>query len=124
MDIDIYNVNKDINKVKKSVHKVNNGVYKVSNKLEDIFVVGDLHGDYQVLVHIFVDLCECCAITRIYDDMDNDYSNREYLSWLPDVKRIVIFCGDLIHRKRFNDHVLDDECSDVYIIETILRLKK
>jgi len=101
------------------------GIYNVNDgKKEDIFVVGDLHGDYQVLVHVLVDLCECCEITSIYDDIENSYSNRELLSWLPDIKRVVVFCGDLIHRKRFNDHILDDECSDVYIIETILRLKK
>jgi hypothetical protein len=102
-----------------------NGIYNINGgKKEDIFVVGDLHGDYQVLVHVLVDLCECCEITSIYDDTENSYSNRELLSWLPDIKKVVVFCGDLIHRKRFNDHILDDECSDVYIIETILRLKK
>lgn len=108
----------------KGIYEVSNGIYEVSKDAGDIFVVGDLHGDYQVLIHILVDLCSCCEITKIYDDVENSYNNREFLSWLPDSKSVVVFCGDLIHRKRFNDHILDDECSDVYIIETILRLKE
>jgi hypothetical protein len=114
----------NVREIDKGIYEVGKGIYEVDGKGGDIFVVGDLHGDYQVLVHTLVDLCECCAITKIYDDVENGHSNREYLSWLPGVRRVVIFCGDLIHRKRFNDHVLDDECSDVYIIETIIRLKK
>ena len=117
-------MNTDIHEMNNNIREIDNGIFEVSNNADDIFVIGDLHGDYQVLIHTLVDLCECCSITRIYDDIENNYSCREYLSWLPGVKRVVIFCGDLIHRKRFNDHVLDDECSDIYIIETILRLKK
>ena len=30
----------------------------------------------------------------------------------------------MIHRKRFEDNILDDECSDIYILKTIFRLKK
>ena len=109
----------------KSIYEVSDGIYEIGKDGKgDIFVVGDLHGDYQVLIHILVDLCACCEITKIYDDVDNSYNNREFLSWIPGIKSVVVFCGDLIHRKRFNDHILDDECSDVYIIETILRLKK
>jgi hypothetical protein len=109
----------------KSIYEVSNGIYEIDKGNEaDIFVVGDLHGDYQVLIHILVDLCGCCEITKIYDDVENGYNNRELLSWVPGTKNIVVFCGDLIHRKRFSDHILDDECSDVYIIETLLRLKK
>jgi hypothetical protein len=108
----------------KGIYEVSNGIYEVRKDAGDIFVVGDLHGDYQVLIHILVDLCSCCEITKIYDDVENSYNNREFLSWLPGNKSVVVFCGDLIHRKRFNDHILDDECSDVYIIETILRLKE
>lgn len=110
-----------------NIFEVGNGIYKVNDSVEgkgEVFVIGDLHGDYQVFVHTLVDLCECCEITKIYNDTDNDYENREYLSWLSGNKSVVVFCGDLIHRKRFNDHILDDECSDVYIIETVLRLKK
>ena len=123
---EVGDINKGIGDIKRGIYEVGNGIYKVNGgkKVDDIFVVGDLHGDYQVLVHVLVDLCECCEITSIYNDTENSYSNRELLSWLPNIKKVVVFCGDLIHRKRFNDHILDDECSDVYIIETILRLKK
>jgi hypothetical protein len=57
---------------------------------------------------------------------DNKFNemNREYLNWEPENNSIVIFCGDLIHRKRFQDTVLDDECSDIFIIKTLFRLKK
>jgi hypothetical protein len=48
---------------------------------------------------------------------------KEILNWIDGNKSIVIFCGDFIDRKRF-DHVLDDECSDILIIETVLKLKK
>jgi hypothetical protein len=125
MDRRIYNVGKSIYEVGNGVYEFGKGNKEVGNdNKDDIFVVGDLHGDYQVLIHILVDLCGCCEITKIYDDVENGYNNRELVSWVPGTKNIVVFCGDLIHRKRFNDHILDDECSDVYIIETILRLKK
>ena len=107
------------------MREVNNGIFTVeSNDIDNIFVIGDIHGDYQVFVHVLVDLCDCCSITKVYNDVANDYENREYLSWMPNNKSVVVFCGDLIHRKRFPDHILDDECSDVYIIESILRLKE
>lgn len=107
------------------MREVNNGIFIVEpTDIDNIFVIGDIHGDYQVFVHTLVDLCDCCSITKVYNDVTSDYENREYLSWMPNNKSIVVFCGDLIHRKRFPDHILDDECSDVYIIESILRLKE
>ena len=89
---------------------------------DDIYVIGDMHGDYQVFVHCLVDLCGCCSITKIYNDEENNYANREYLSWDNDCKSIIVFCGDIIHRKRFSDITLDDECSDIYLLETLFRL--
>ena len=91
---------------------------------DDIYVIGDMHGDYQVFVHCLVDLCNCCTITKVYDDKENNYLNREYLSWNDNCNSIVVFCGDIIHRKRFSDVTLDDECSDVYLLETLFRLMK
>ena len=91
------------------------GIFE-SDSTDDIFIIGDIHGDYQCLVHCLVDLAECCHIGK----MDGDH---EILEWNENNKTILIFTGDLIHRKRFNS-VLDDECSDIYIIETLLRLKK
>jgi hypothetical protein len=96
------------------------GIFKYNDD-KNIFIIGDIHGDYQCLIHCLVDLCKVCKITKIYKD-DFEVNNREYLEWNMS-NSIVVFCGDLIHRKRFEDHVLDDECSDIYIIQTLLRLK-
>ena len=104
--------------------EIKNGVFNINNfDNRKIFVIGDIHGDYQVFIHSLVDLCESCYISRIFDS-GNGYINREELQWIKGNKNVIIFCGDLIHRKRFMDHVLDDECSDIYILETVFRLKK
>jgi len=102
----------------------NSGIFKSDNPNQQIYICGDIHGDYQCLIHCLVDLCKVCAITKIYNDNENNYTSREYLEWKPKTNSVVIFCGDLIHRKRYDDHVLDDECSDVYIIKCLLRLKQ
>jgi hypothetical protein len=102
----------------------NSGIFQTDKNDQDIYVCGDIHGDYQCLIHCLVDLCKVCEITKIYDDKEYDYKSREYLKWIPKTNSVVIFSGDLIHRKRYEDHVLDDECSDIYIITNILRLKK
>lgn len=99
----------------------NSGIFTY-NSDNNIFIIGDIHGDYQCLIHCLVDLCKVCNITKIIND-DFGYSNREYLEW-NNTNSIVVFCGDFIHRKRFEDNVLDDECSDIYIINTLLRLKE
>jgi len=99
----------------------NSGIFTYNDSDKSIYVLGDMHGDYQCLVHCLVDLCKVCKITKLVDD--SNYTNREYLEW-NNSNSILVFCGDLIHRKRFDDHVLDDECSDVYIIKSLLRLKK
>ena len=98
------------------------GIFTYNDSDKAIYVLGDIHGDYQCLIHCLVDLCKVCKITKLVDNELN-YTNREYLEW-NNSNSILVFCGDLIHRKRFDDHVLDDECSDVYIIKTLLRLKK
>ena len=100
----------------------NSGIFTYNEPNKQIFILGDIHGDYQCLIHCLVDLCKVCKITKLIDNEFN-YINREYLEWT-DSNSILVFCGDLIHRKRFDDHVLDDECSDVYIIKTLLRLKE
>ena len=104
--------------------EIKNGVFQINNfNKRKIFVIGDIHGDYQVFVHCMVDLCSSCSISRIYDSGDG-CKNREELIWDKNNKNIIIFCGDLIHRKRFLDHVLDDECSDIFILKTLFRLKQ
>jgi hypothetical protein len=97
------------------------GIFTYNDPTKPIYILGDMHGDYQCLIHCLVDLCKVCKITKLVDE--KNYANREYLEWVGS-NSIVVFCGDLIHRKRFDDHVLDDECSDVYIIKTLLRLKR
>jgi hypothetical protein len=104
--------------------KNGSGIFKINNKNKNIYVIGDIHGDYQVFIHCLVDLCKSCSITELVDDSDNNYKNREFISWNENCDDIIVFCGDIIHRKRFSDHVLDDECSDVYLLETLLRLKQ
>jgi hypothetical protein len=99
----------------------NSGIFTYNDPNKEIYIMGDIHGDYQCLIHCMVDLCKVCKITKLIND-EFGYVNREYLEWI-DSNSIVVFCGDLIHRKRFEDHVLDDECSDIYIIQTLLRLK-
>jgi hypothetical protein len=99
------------------------GIFKADIN-DDIYVIGDMHGDYQVFVHCLVDLCCCCTITKVYDDIENNYKNREYLSWIDGCSSVAVFCGDIIHRKRFSDITLDDECSDIYLLETLFRLMK
>ena len=100
------------------------GIFNFNNKNQNIYIIGDIHGDYQCFIHCMVDLCKVTSISKIYNDVECNYNNREYLEWNHNNNSVVVFCGDIIHRKRFIDHVLDDECSDVYLLNTILRLKK
>jgi len=105
------------------MEEIKTGVFKISKNIP-IYVIGDIHGDYQCLVHCLVDLCNVATISSVEQDIKFNESNREILDWENNNNSVVIFCGDLIHRKRFADCVLDDECSDVFIIKTLIRLKK
>jgi hypothetical protein len=105
------------------MEEIKTGVFQINNN-NSIYVIGDIHGDYQCLIHCLVDLCEVANIVSVDQDNKFNESNRECLEWIPGNNSIVIFCGDLIHRKRFEDTVLDDECSDIFIIKTLFRLKK
>lgn len=104
--------------------EIKTGIFTVENSDGSIYMIGDLHGDYQCMVHCLVDLCKVCDIDNVYDDKENDFKKREHLKWITNNNSIIIFCGDIIHRKRFADHVLDDECSDIFMINTLVRLKK
>jgi hypothetical protein len=104
--------------------KHGSGIFNIDNQNKNIYVIGDIHGDYQVFIHCLVDLCKSCTITKLFNDVENKYNNREFISWNDDCSDVIVFCGDIIHRKRFTDHVLDDECSDVFMLETLLRLKE
>jgi hypothetical protein len=105
------------------MEEIKTGVFKIKNN-KSIYVIGDIHGDYQCLIHCLVDLCKVAKITSVEKDHIFNEDGREYIDWKNNNDSIIIFCGDLIHRKRFQNTVLDDECSDIFIIETILRLKK
>lgn len=100
------------------MREINNGIFETDNS-DEIYAIGDIHGDYQCFIHCLVDLCNTCYISG-YEKYNGEY--KEIITWNDNNKSIIIFCGDLIDRKRF-DHVLDDECSDIFIIETILKLK-
>lgn len=104
------------------MEEIKTGVFKITNNIP-IYVIGDIHGDYQCLVHCLVDLCNVASIKSIVSDKKFNEPVREILEWVGS-NSVVIFCGDLIHRKRFKDCVLDDECSDIFIIKTLMRLKK
>ena len=88
----------------------NLGVFNIEEN-KNIYVSGDIHGDYELFIHVMVDLAKVCSVQN------------NILSWKPQNDSVIIFCGDVIHRKRFLDHVLDDENSDVLILETIMRLQ-
>ncbi len=105
-----------------NINNYNFGIFS-SEPSKKYFIIGDIHGDYQCLIHCLTDLAKVCSISNIFNDTSNNYPFRESLSWISSNNSIIIFTGDLIHRKRFNS-VLDDECSDIYIIETLLRLKE
>ena len=104
--------------------EITTGIFVTNQNDKNIYMIGDIHGDYQCLIHCLVDLCNVCEITKVFDDKEFNTLDREYLSWIKGCDSTIILCGDLIHRKRFVDNVLDDECSDIYIIEMLLRLKK
>ena len=80
--------------------EIKTGIFTIDNNEQDIFTCGDIHGDYQCVIHCLVDLCQTCEITKIFNDTEFSTPNREYLSWITGNNSIVIFCGDLIHRKR------------------------
>ena len=104
------------------MEEIKTGVFKI-NSNKPIYIIGDIHGDYQCLVHCLVDLCGVVDIKSIEHDNKFNEPRREILEWKDKSDAIVVFCGDLIHRKRFQDTVLDDEHSDIYIIKTLFRLK-
>jgi Calcineurin-like phosphoesterase len=98
------------------MRELNNGIFEI-DEMDNIMLIGDIHGDYQVFLHCLIDLCECCYISNIKN-------NIEHVSWKENNNSIVIFCGDIIHRQRYIDNILDDECSDILLLKTILRLQK
>jgi len=70
----------------------NSGIFTYNNPDKQIYIMGDIHGDYQCLVHCLIDLCKVCKTTKLVND-EFGYENREYLEWI-NVNSIVVFCGD------------------------------
>jgi hypothetical protein len=86
---------------------------KLPNKL---FAVGDIHGDFNILEHVLIDLAEVCKLNK----------NNE-LEWIDGADSWIIFCGDLIDRlrKRPGTNItVDDENSDKKIILKLINLNK
>lgn len=105
------------------MEEIKTGVFRIKTE-KPIYIIGDVHGDYQCVIHCLTDLCEVTYIKSLEQDEKFNEPQREILEWVQGNNSIVVFCGDLIHRKRFQDSVLDDECSDIFIIKTLFRLKK
>lgn len=105
------------------MEEIKTGVFRI-NSNKPIYIIGDIHGDYQCLIHCLTDLCGVTYLNSIERDEKFNEPQREILEWIPDNDSVVVLCGDIIHRKRFQDNVLDDECSDIFMIETLFRLKK
>lgn len=91
----------------------NLGIWKdLPNKL---FAVGDIHGDFNILEHVLVDLAKVCKL------------NNNELEWIEGVDSWLIFCGDLIDRLRKRPGktmTVDDENSDKKIIMKLINLNK
>ena len=63
--------------------EIANGIFTINNNDGDIFVIGDIHGDFQCLIHILIDLCKTCYIENIFKDTRCNIVNREKISWIP-----------------------------------------
>ena len=76
-----------------------NGVFEVNESDGNIYLIGDLHGDYQCMIHSLVDLCKVCVVSKIFNDSEFSMPNREYLEWEKGNNSIIIFCGDIMYAK-------------------------
>jgi hypothetical protein len=92
----------------------------VFNSVEKVIAVGDLHGDYSVLLHILIELTQV-AIT---DSSNLNDCNAMDLSWNPDITDTwLVFCGDLIDMKRNPLTVINEDC-DFQILDTLFKLQE
>lgn len=103
----------------------NNGIYNINNNT--IYASGDIHGDSFLLRHILVDLAKVVDVQHIGGGFD-DGIHLDELSWKKNNDSYLVFCGDLIDRKRLSrgreSRVVDNEDSDYKILNTLFRLKK
>jgi hypothetical protein len=79
-----------------------------------LYAIGDLHGDFNVLQHVLIDLA------KVADYKDKKFHWKGADSWL-------VFCGDLIDRHRRREgipYTVDDENNDKNIINLLIDLDK
>jgi len=97
----------------------NLGVWDIQ-KPDELYGIGDLHGDFYVLEHILIDLAKVAERGRA----KNTTCKNTRLEWKRDRKRVwLVFCGDLVDFKRTNGLKLKEDC-DFEILETLFRLQK
>lgn len=77
----------------------------IDNSINNLYVIGDIHGDFFLMETILSELTKC--VTKI----DN------VLKWIAE-NTYVVFCGDLIHNSR-KKVTVDDQNSDLKIITQI-----
>lgn len=93
----------------------------VFDSVEKVIAIGDLHGDYKVLLHILLDLTRVAVHT---EDSDQTNCLNMKLKWNPEIRDIwLVFCGDLIDMKRNNFVEIEEDC-DFQIIETLFKLQE
>jgi len=91
------------------------------NTPNNIYAVGDIHGDSEVLMHVLVDLAQVAIIDAGVDRSPTVLTN-DNLNWRDGNNSWVVFCGDLIDRHRINQGNADDEDSELAILKTLDRL--
>ena len=74
----------------------NDGIFDFSKKPKNLYFVGDLHGDFGLLLSILIDLCK---VVEWKPPKDNN--TKGSLKWIGK-DSFVIFCGDLCDRLRVN----------------------
>jgi hypothetical protein len=119
-----FNMNIEKKYVKNSELKIDNG---------NIFVSGDIHGDYYLFIHIICELSNLIVINdnekyneflkinnsklmeEYLNSIKNDDINDIGLEWKDNIENTYfVFCGDLIDNKR-EDYDLKEKYGDNYI---------
>jgi hypothetical protein len=108
------------------IKSMETGLFDITN---NVYMSGDVHGDYLVLVHILVELTDTCY--KINSDTLDDSNKQElcngydfYLKWNDKNDSYVIFNGDLIDSIREANRPVNDRNDDIFIYKTLIRLQK
>ena len=102
------------------------GVFNLQNnyKPEELYGIGDIHGDFSILEHVLVDLTKVALYEQNYSIVQPNDCKKVILKWNPVKKNVwLVFCGDLVDMKRSDNNILSDDC-DFQILETLFRLKE